>query len=319
MRSNGAALPWVFLVVSLITAPAVSQTFAPGDVVVSVQAPGPTPTQSSDKVLWFDANGTFKGVLYNQNPITRLIETGFGPGGALYIGLEGYLRRLAPDGTVSGSSPFIEPHRFTFAADGRIYTSFQTGGEIINEVDSSLQLTDTFNRAPERIEGVDLAADQCTLFYATYSPAATIGRFNVCSGTPLPAFVTETGIFYGAIRLLSGGGMLHSRGFDIVRRDNIGTVVQTYPNYRLIALDPDRRSFWTTRGLSLYKIDIATGAVVLGPIAVGNDTVNIWSITVFGEPRAALDSHTADVPSLTGWSLLMLVSLIGVAAVLRMR
>jgi len=133
---------------------------------------------------------------------------------------------------------------------------------------------------------IDLAGDQCTMFYT--SEAANILRFDVCANTQLPDF---TGALHGpayALRLLGENGLLVADTIDIHRLDTAGSIVQTYdtPNddgWFALNLDPDGSSFWSADFLTgeFFKFNIASGAVELGPIATGS--TSLAGLCVFGE------------------------------------
>jgi hypothetical protein len=73
-----------------------------------------------------------------------------------------------------------------------------------------------------------------------------------------------------------------------------------------IALDPDLRSFWASNGLdSISKIDLETGDTLIQTSAFGG--VEIDSLTVVGEPRAAVSAGAA-IPTLAHWLLLALAA-----------
>src|SRR5205823_4836950 len=126
------------------------------------------------------------------------------------------------------------------------------------------------------IDWLALATDQCTLFYSC--EGGRIQRWDVCARRQLPDFASLPGSGLAfAIRLLppgdGSGGLLVADNADVKRLDGRGAVVQTYdvagqPYWFALALDPDGTSFWSggSNGGSLYRFDLATGAVLAGPI-----------------------------------------------------
>ena len=133
---------------------------------------------------------------------------------------------------------------------------------------------------------IDLAADQKTMFYS--GEGRIISRFDVSANTQLADFATlpGTGNAY-ALRLLGGGGLLIADASNIKRLDALGNVIQTYDannqnQWFALNLDPDGKSFWSGSfdTNQFFKFDIATGAILVGPINSGG---SLFGLTVFGE------------------------------------
>jgi hypothetical protein len=319
-------IPTAFVALLFLLAPtAVGQPFLPGDLVVSGRGPGATPQTARWKILWLDSNGVLKGTLYDQ-PSTALAgsEVAFGPDGVLHAVVAGQLVRIPANGAVTAvSTPGHRPSFFTYAADGRIVFR-DLGGTAVTILDPrtlAMQTMDT--GAP--MQALDLAADQCTLFYTS---GAQLRRFDLCTALPLASFGTPgPGAAHGMLRLLQDGGLLHSHagGGGIVRRSSAGDVVQTYPGWSFaLALDPDRQSFWAVATASptpaISKIDLASGAVVRGPFSLAPHLASVFAITVVGEPRAAFAAaEPAAIPTLTPWFLVSLAGALAAIAVVRTR
>jgi hypothetical protein len=105
---------------------------------------------------------------------------------------------------------------------------------------------------PDRLAmSLDLSADQCTMLIFYRASPRALGRFDICSGTPLKDVPIDPAIF--------------DKG---------------YPRFRLATQGGDR-------GVAIYLFDLATGLVVAGPYAGFNI---IQALSVAGEPRAALPS-----------------------------
>jgi hypothetical protein len=137
--------------------------------------------------------------------------------------------------------------------------------------DPSGNLLATFSPATEDrgTDWIDLAADQCTLFYT--SEGLLVKRFDVCTNTQLTDFNTAPlpGSNAYAHRILPSGGLLVADTSVVVRLDASGNQIQTYtlPGSSVlfaINLDPDGTSFWTADLLSgeVFKVDIASGTVL---------------------------------------------------------
>jgi hypothetical protein len=141
---------------------------------------------------------------------------------------------------------------------------------------------------------IDLAADQCTIYYDSEGP--NVHRFNVCTNTQLTDFTTTPlpGTYAYALRILPGGGALVADNEEIVRLDGSGAVVQTYtaPNDSslfALNLDPDGTSFWTAdlANGDVVHFDSASGAVLghFNGLSAGGTIVA--GLAVRGEVTAA--------------------------------
>ena len=176
-----------------------------------------------------------------------------------------------------------------------------------------------FNPAVEYrgVDWIDLAADQCTLFYT--SEGMGIHRFDVCRDRQLTDFATlpilgpvaSGGEVAFALRIRPNGEVLVAAWTRVFRLSPQGNIIQQYripgvgvPGFsRLFALnlDPDGKSFWTAEQVSgqVYKVDIATGNVLLSfddqaemcTSVVGGVTIisrcQTSGLAVFGELLAA--------------------------------
>jgi hypothetical protein len=174
-------------------------------------------------------------------------------------------------------------------------------------------------------DGSDLAADQCTLMFAS---GKTIQRYDICRSVllaPLTATLTEFGT---ALRIAPDGSVLVAQLGSgevppiIARIRADGTTMMTYPGAtRVIALDPDKRSFWRADGPALYKVDLATGVILRGPINLPADNEGVTGLAIFGEPRAATSEGlpAEAIPTLSTWTLLAFGMALTAVASLRAR
>jgi outer membrane protein assembly factor BamB len=90
--------------------------------------------------------------------------------------------------------------------------------------DGSLLATHTAAGSTESYyQRIDLASDQCTLYYGTNS--GTVRRFDVCTGTQGPDFPAAAS---NALALLPDGDLLVSYGNHLFRYDPSGLLVRTY-------------------------------------------------------------------------------------------
>ncbi|HVG23055.1 MAG TPA: hypothetical protein VND45_02775 [Thermoanaerobaculia bacterium] len=148
------------------------------------------------------------------------------------------------------------------------------------------------------INAVDLASDQCTLFYAGHRTDAShayhepvdgfIGRANLCTGAALEPFVTNLPDIPLDLRLTRDGSVLVVGGVRLVTYDASGAIVRelktgAWNSLTALALDLDPRYLWVASWRDLVRIDAVTGAVVERLPIYGGPT----NISVVGEPRAA--------------------------------
>ena len=160
----------------------------------------------------------------------------------------------------------------------------------------NLSGTQLANYATPRSDWIDLASDQCTMFYTDEGSA--IHRFNVCTNAALPDFVTVPGASFYALRILPSGDVLVAAGPSVRRFNSGGTEI--LPAYTAagetfffaLNLDPDGTHFWSggiTSGM-IYKFNLApVGAPVLSfssQIATAGGTI-LAGLAVFGENIAA--------------------------------
>jgi parallel beta-helix repeat protein len=194
------------------------------------------------------------------------------------------------------------------------------GGGGVLKLDAAGTLLATFSPAPDLrgTDWVDLAADQCTLFYT--SGGASIKRFDVCAAAQLPDFcstcagVATDGSLFG-LRLLPDGGVLAAEptaGMGVVHRyGSDGAQVASYTVVDALgsqcgqngeapcffpwalALDPDRTSFWVADRVTgeIFRLALGDGTV-LARFVGGNcaDPVSscaVSGLAIVGEPTAA--------------------------------
>jgi hypothetical protein len=166
--------------------------------------------------------------------------------------------------------------------------------------------------------GIDLAADQCTLFYL--DDFSTIKRFNVCTEAPLPDFATVVADARD-VRVLPDGGVLVATYGGVLRYGAGGNLVRTYPiaNTGAIGLaDGGRTAFiaHACKAPDLIRLDLESGATQTIPFQeLGTVDIiprNSWT--------AALGSHLDEtVPTMTEFGVAALCVLLALAAFLRLR
>jgi streptogramin lyase len=171
-----------------------------------------------------------------------------------------------------GSGYDCDPHTVDFSSTGVAYVG-QAGcaRSVLKFVPGQSNPVEELRPAGENagIFWMDLAADDCTLFYTSIGP--NIKRFDVCTGVQLSDFNTAAlpGAFTHDLRVLPDGGVLVANETVIARLDATGALVQTYqgpPEDTLWAgLDlAGDGTFWVANYYTsnIYEFDLATGLVV---------------------------------------------------------
>ncbi len=168
-----------------------------------------------------------------------------------------------------GSSFNQHPESCTVDGKDHIYVGQADGSRQILEFDTSGNLLNSFSPATDArgTDWIDLAADQCTIYYT--GEGTLIKRFNVCTNTQLPDFASGLPAPCFALRIRPDGEVIVACSSEAVRLDPSGNVLQTYSipsSSSLFAmnLDPDGSTFWTgdQGNGEISRIDIATGKVI---------------------------------------------------------
>jgi sugar lactone lactonase YvrE len=209
------------------------------------------------------------------------------------------------------------PESVTFDAAGNLYIGQADGTHDILKFAETGDLLARFSPATEDrgSDWVDLAADQCTLYYT--SEGTHVKRFDVCTNKQLPDFATLPAGKAYSLRIRPNGEVIVATKQEpaiVYRLDTTGDTIQSYtPHYRpdlerefewseeflySVVLDPDGTSFWTASPDGrVYRYDIISGELVtsfdagyiltygyIPPIGGG--------LAVFGEIVAAVPSPT---------------------------
>lgn len=237
----------------------------------------------SGKVTEFDQNGNNLGQLDTTTGSANTTGSEFDSAGNFFVTdfQAQQVTKFDPTGALIGSfgSGYdADPESVIFDAAGNVYVGQADGTHNVLKFDPSGTLLATFSPATENrgTDWVELASDQCTLFYT--SEGQLVKRFNVCTNTQLTDFNTAVlpGAFAYAHRLLPSGGILVADSSVVVRLDASGNQIQTYSppntgNLFALNLDPDGTSFWTADlgNGEVFKIDIATGSIITQWSAAG--------------------------------------------------
>ncbi len=299
--------------------------FEYGDVIVVGNRQG---LDSFGNPIFLDADirihgrdGAFKRELFRA---TRILTEPFYRDGIVYVGarspdaierIDSTGNRLLPFTTTVYNVNFLSP-----GPEGGLL-AVNGSGEIYQfDADGRLVHFRNFMQHPQAGGGIDLAADQCTAYYAT---SGSLARWDIC--------VTGNADFWGpnlatasnALRILPDGTFLISvfglfPNFEnrIIHVDRNGNMIRSYgmPGGHSLAIDIDGKTFWTDWGNYLVHVDIESAAVLS---ATQTDST-IWGLSVVGEPRAGLVG-AATIPAVSTDVLILLLLSLATVALIRLR
>lgn len=190
-----------------------------------------------------------------------------------------------------GSGYSGAPESIVFDRNGNAYVGAVDGDNDIRKFDPFGDLLDQFDVAIEArgSDWIDLAADQCTMFYTSEGP--NVKRFNVCTKTQLTDFNRDPlpdGVSF-ALRILPTGDLFVANNSVITLLDSAGNFVDTYDAagqdcWFALNLDPDGETFWSADFCTadVYRFDIETGDGTL-VFNTGTGFQTVHGLVVFGE------------------------------------
>ncbi len=149
---------------------------------------------------------------------------------------------------------------------------------------------------------IDLAADQCTMFYDGEGP---ISKWNVCTNTSLGSFTSSSPNY--AIRILPNGNVIAASGAVCHLYDPSGNILASYDDpsgnvFFALNRDPDGTHFWSAdiNNSIVFKFDFAqlSPAVLTFP---GQQSAGfaVAGLAVYGELTAAQPTPTPGGPTPT--------------------
>jgi PKD repeat protein len=198
-----------------------------------------------------------------------------------------------------GSGYNCKPESIVFDQAGHAYVGETGCSHAILKFDAYGNLVAAFSVATEQ-EGsdwIDLASDQCTIFYT--SQGSSVLRYNACSKQQLPPFATGLNTGLG-LKILPDGGVVVADKQDIVRFDSGGRKIMTYNAsgescWVSVALDSDNASFWAA--------DFCSSDVVQFNLNSGNEVSKFnsgsASNTVYGVAERVAPSRVTPAGPLT--------------------
>ena len=224
---------------------------------------------SNGQVKQFDRAGKLLKTL-NTNQGGSVTGMAFDWFAALYVTdfSANAVTRFNGNGNVAGnfgSGYDCKPESIVFDHAGNAYVGETGCSHALLKFDAYGNLAAAYSVATE-VEGsdwIDLARDQCTVFYT--SQGTTIFRFNACTGQQLSPFATNltTGL---AVKILPDDSVLAANQKNIFHFDSGGRVIGKYSAlgencWVSLALDPDGKTFWAVDYCSsdVVQFDIASG------------------------------------------------------------
>jgi len=212
----------------------------------------------------FDVAGNFFVTRFSDEAVSKFDPTG------LLIGPFGSGYNMDPESDIVDALSDL----FVGQADGTHHLlEFNPAGTLINTFAPAIESRGT--------DWIDLASDQCTMFYT--SEGAHVKRFNICTNTQLSDF-NSVGLpalhgFANKIRanhevLVANSDEFPPFASEVTRLDASGNQIQHYlassieptntePDLFALTLDRDGTSFWVGDDSSdVFKVDIASGAVL---------------------------------------------------------
>ncbi|MEM8929902.1 MAG: hypothetical protein AAGE94_01940 [Acidobacteriota bacterium] len=264
---NRVVLAVGVLVVLAAVVPAVAEPFVDGEVFAGL--PG-------GQVARFGADGTARGSLRAPSG-GQMTGMCFDADDRLYATdfSGGTVARYAPDGRLldaAWASGFGgAPESCVVDARGHVYVGTVEPAKAVYQFDASGSLLGTFHPRPVGSRGmdwIDLAADQCTLYYT--SEGSGVGRYDVCRDRQLDDLAQLVGTCY-ALRVRENGEVMVACGSTVYRLASTGGVLQRYDvageTLFGLNLDRDGRTFWTggIATANVYRIAIDSGAGTSAP------------------------------------------------------
>ncbi|MEO8033380.1 MAG: hypothetical protein ABI837_03035 [Acidobacteriota bacterium] len=154
-----------------------------------------------------------------------------GRDGFIYTGGSNHVNRLDANGSIVstlGPDPNL-PRFLSFNRAGDLYAA-DTLGQTVRRFGLDGSLAATYTLGGGGAEGIDLAADQCTLYF-TLGGSRAVKRWDVCRDVPLtPLASSLPGQFPAALRILPDGNLLVADGVPgIMMLDATGLLLRSYP------------------------------------------------------------------------------------------
>ena len=249
------------------------RAFAVGDFLWAsrVQCPLFEGTCTTE-IDWRSGDGSWNDLFVTDDVSAIFID----PRGFINFSRGSSVDRFDREGVRAGNGP-------SFAANARRVMFDRDGNAIVVRVDGTGgryapdgRTLATFNLTAA-VTDADLAADQCTLYYA----AKGLRTYDVCANRPLSVL----GVNAATVRVLPDG-TIAAGGDTISLISPTGSVLKVFSGAQAMALTSDGKRLLTTGGETVASIDLASGVPnVVVPIY--NGTRNGYLLATYGEWTAA--------------------------------
>jgi hypothetical protein len=200
------------------------------------------------------------------------------------------------------------PSGGTFTAAWGTIRKFDLDGDLLRSY-----TVDASGGANPTVSYLDIAADQCTIYYNTEGANGQIKRFNVCTNTQATPFSNAAGLPTDQLRIRTNGQVIsvHDSGWTVLDTSGAfvssvgGTPLFLTASVRNLSLDPDGTSVWIGGGgqtgspfdvvQNVARFDIASGALLARWAAPpGNTSFNSSpGLAAYGPPLLG----NANIPS----------------------
>jgi hypothetical protein len=170
------------------------------------------------------------------------------------------------------------------STDNWIVTEYGITGNPIRALGLSLAALDPL--------ALSLAPDECTMYYTAYAaPALQVGRFNVCTNTPLPTFISGFSL-RDDVSVLPNWEVLVEGDGDVGLYDQNAQPIRGWTGdgvdlsaMRTLSLDPDGTSFWTG-GLAADQVDLGSSQILehWRSLSPSGTPESVPDIAVYGPP-----------------------------------
>lgn len=273
-----------------------TQPVAFGDaVVVEHSSPGLTPSIKFDYINSYGKDLSFIRTLATVPLLKAPGAITFSASGDIYLvePCDPLCAQIGRHEQSGSETPFGDAFHDSIRA-----MQFIASGDLIVQFSAAFGRLDANGRLVQTIAvpsgtffvGFDVDRDQCTVVFSRYP---TLETMNICSADPKPTILPllPPADFFGVRFLPNGNILAGSRGL-VYELDRRGAVVRRfvtwYQDFGEVAIDPDEKSFWTTAGNRLLRIDMSTGTIA-GSIWLRNAAYGARSMAIRGEWRAAMN------------------------------
>jgi len=285
----------IAILILLIAVSATAATITPGDVAITPRfdtSEGP----ALPHVSYLQRNTLApKAALQSRGALA------FGPDGRLYVsptppGIDVYDSSLNKTQIVTAAlQPGVSGLAVFANGDFLVLSTYATTLYVLSPagaVKQSFPLTGPFSSGLTAFETIDLAPDQCTVFYVRET---SVGRFNVCTGLPL---ADVPGGAWRGVRAFVDGGYVVVRDSTLSVYDAhdqpVRTMTSQFADPTSLSFDVDPHTVVVGTAHGVAKVSLASGNVIT---SIGGDIV---AVAVAGEQRpASADVAVQDIPSLS--------------------